>query len=487
MPGSPRSDADCNNYCSLRAKRTLRKRRRLLLFLTTTACSFHPPCASSFSVVNQRDQLLIHWKGEGIEGYSMQFRHVEFCGALAAVLEQPPPLLESLLDTQDDSVHFTNALHYSGATDMPPAKRERFNNAMQYVRAAANDNIIPKHAFCRAAERSALVHALYEVVARGTSCAELASLALAQGAFGDMVLPRPKGYEAATWCVRVRHYGADAKSEKRYGSRTRSLTLEKKALRELEPLLKTFSGAVNLRQPDCKIYVFDGIGEAGEMVLARRLVTGPQTSTIAPKTRICLTNTPLCPIAAFTLCNVAGVRRNSRILDPFAGSCAILLAAAMIDPSSQTVGIEIAHNGLVNRNHVREDFLLRNLTQPSALIHGDSSDDGVRAQARAAVGGAPFDLIITDPPYGIRESKLAVAPIEELFKSLSRDRASGTPLLRRGGKLVCFLPCEEDQDFDDVMPTEEQMNEAGLQCELVREQPLNDCLSRWLVSFVCTI
>ena len=460
------------------------QRRRLFFLLLLTAAGFHPPIASPLTVNNVdqhtdttvllQDQLLIHWKGEGQEGYSMQFRHDEFRGALSAVLERP--LLQNVV--------FTNALHYSGSAVMAPAKRERFNNAMQYVRVQDNDDVPSRRALAQAAERCALVHALYQVVAEGNSFAELASRA--RGGFDDMT---PNGEnEAATWCVRVRQYGehADAKKKKRYGSRARSVTMEKQALRDLEPLLGTFGGAVNLREPDCKIYVFDGIGEDGKMVLARRVASGPQTSIIAPKTRICVTNTPLCPIASFTLCNVAGVRPHSRVLDPFAGSCAILLAAAMIESSCQTVGIEIAHNGLVNRDDVREDFVRRNLSQPVALLHGDSTDDRARAQAREAIGGEPFDLIITDPPYGIRESKLAMTPIEELFKSLSRDHTAGTPLLRQGGKLVCFLPCQEDQNFIDVMPTEEQMEDAGLRCEIVREQPLNDCLSRWLVSFVCT-
>jgi tRNA G10 N-methylase Trm11 len=254
----------------------------------------------------------------------------------------------------------------------------------------------------------------------------------------------------------------------------------------LEPLLSTFGGAVNLLSPDCKIYVFDGLG-SGRKVLARRIASGPQVYKIAPRTRICVTNTPLCPIASFSLCNVAGVRPNYRILDPFAGSCAILLAAAMIEPSCQTVGIDIAHDGHVDRDNIREDFRSRDLVEPVALIQGDSSNVQVRSWARHAVGNEPFDLIITDPPYGIRESKLAMTPIDELFKSLSRDRASGTPLLKRGGKLVCFLPCQADEDFADTLPTKEQMKEAGVRLEVVREQPLNDCLSRWLVSFVCIL
>lgn len=453
-----------------------------LLFGLALLVEFADALSSSFTPSHNNSPpsgtLLIHWKGEGIEGYSMQFRHLEFHGALSAVLGRE-------VSIQESDLIFTNALEYSGDAEMPKVKLLRFNQAMQYLHLDTADGAtIPRRAFVAATERCSLVHAIYEVVAEGGNYSELSKIALLNGGFGDMVHGQEN--EKATWCVRVRHYGefSDTKKERRYGERARSLSMEKEALTAMKPLLETFGGGVNLREPNTKIYVFDGLGN-GRKVLARRMASGPQVSTIAPTTRICKTNTPLCPIASFTLCNVAGVWPHCRILDPFAGSCAILLAAAMIEPSCQTVGIEIAHNGLVNRDDIRKDFRARSLPEPLALIKGDCSNELVRSEARDAINGRPFDFIISDPPYGIRESKLSAMPIEELFKSLAHDRELGTPLLRKGGKLVCFIPCQADKNFSDVMPTEEQMQEAGLICESVREQPLNDNLSRWLVSFVC--
>ena len=106
-----------------------------------------------------------------------------------------------------------------------------------------------------------------------------------------------------------------------------------------------------------------------------------------------------------------------------------------------------------------------------------------------------FDAIITDPPYGIRESTsrlgldddgTARRPIDDLLDMIRVDRDTGTRLLKLGGRLVVFLPhAREEETFEDIMPTKEQIVRAGLQCEFAREQPLNDVLSRWLVSFVC--
>lgn len=209
---------------------------------------------------------------------------------------------------------------------------------------------------------------------------------------------------------------------------------------------------------------------------------------MAPVTRICVTTTPLEPIASFSLCNICGIGENERILDPCSGSCAILLAAAMISPSCQTVGIDIAHDGLINRDHVFEDFATRDLTPPKAVFQGDFTNSVDRDKARAAVGNAPFDHIITDPPYGIRERKDANAPtpLEELFRAIVDDRNRGTPLLRKGGKLVSFAPCwVEKETLADVLPTPEQTEAAGMKFLLSREQQLNSKLSRWLVSYTC--
>ena len=162
----------------------------------------------------------------------------------------------------------------------------------------------------------------------------------------------------------------------------------------------------------------------------------------------------------------------------------------MIEPTCQTVGVDIAHDGLVNRDDIAKDFTTRSLPQPKAVFRGDSTDASVRDKARAAVGeDEPFDHIITDPPYGIREKMDANAPmpLEELFQAVKDDRDRGKPLLRKGGRLVAFVPCNpEEQNLNDVLPSQKQADAAGMEFILAIEQPLNSRLSRWLVSYGCT-
>jgi 16S rRNA G966 N2-methylase RsmD len=476
----------------------------------------------------------------------MQFRHLEFLGALAALMrakDEDAPSLEELLRTQSTGtnasngtftpdcglVSFENALKYSGslADKLPEGKRIRYNQAMQYVD-FNNDRMkksISRELLVHVAERCSLIHALYEVAAEegsfpatdGESCraqgarrrddryAALAEGALANGAFSDMNAGSEN--ERASWCLRVRLYGdsvddgnGDEDSEtsqraaipmpRHAGRKTRSMEEEKAALLALRPLLIPFGGPVNLRQPDTKIYVLDGLVSSHgtpSTVLARRLSPGGHrtASSMAPSSRICRTNTPLCPVASFVIANVAGVQGNQTILDPYAGSGGILLAAALID-SVRTVGIDIAHDGLIDRGDLRKDFASRNLTQPLALLQGDSTRADVRTLARSVIGEKPFDLILTDPPYGIRESTARQTnPIRDLLKAIATDLEAGHRLLKKGGKLVCFVPCLADQAISSVLPTGDHLYEAGLRLESIREQPLNSKLSRWLVSYVC--
>jgi tRNA G10 N-methylase Trm11 len=382
--------------------------------------------------------------------------------------------------------------------DLPQLKLTAFNEAMQYISFSPDHSIPPLDAVLEAAKRCSLIHSIYQIVARAENYEDLAPIAIDNGGFEDLM----EGGDnvKSTWCFRARVYGELPEEEEereegkdiRYGGRARSMTAESEALNALKPLLIKFKARVNLKEPDCKIYIFDGL-KGGKPVLARRLMTGPQISIMNPNTRICVTNTPLCPIAAFSLCNVAQVQNGQTILDPFAGSCATLIAATMIAPDCQTVGIEIAHDGIVNRDDIRQDFSTRNLKEPVALIEGDSTNtETVRDSARNAIGEnqqqpQPFDAIITDPPYGIRESKSSktIPPLSELFIAMGKDKENGKPLLKLGGKLVAFVPVSEEETLEETMPSEELCKEAGLELKAVKEQPLNDKLSRWLVSYTC--
>ena len=218
----------------------------------------------------------------------------------------------------------------------------------------------------------------------------------------------------------------------------------------------------------------------------------------APNTRICVTTTPLDPVTAFSMCNTAQISQNTTVLDPFCGSCSTLLAATYLagiglkdqkDNNCQTVGIELAEEKYVNFDNVRKDFKRRNLKPPAALLRGDCRDFEKRKQARDAIGGQSFDVIVADPPYGIREAmELAEGdfpPLDELVENMAKDLELGVPLLKSGGRMVVFVPVMEGEDLWSKLPDQDLLEKAGLKIADAKEQFLNSILSRWMVVFTC--
>jgi hypothetical protein len=210
------------------------------------------------------------YRGEKDIGYSKPFRHLEFTSALEAEL--------NLSSENSLSIDFVNALNYTGQAIMADVSIEHFNEAMQYISFGDNPDIqIPLEIVIKAVERCSLVHALYEIIATGEDVKDLAPRAIEDGGFADMYKGGPN--EKATWCFRARNYGdfatSDAGKEKRYSSRARSVSLEKEGLQALTDLLIRFGGKVDLLQPDCKIYVFDGL-EGRRKLLTRRVAVGPK-------------------------------------------------------------------------------------------------------------------------------------------------------------------------------------------------------------------
>ena len=404
-------------------------------------------------------------------------------------------------------VSFTNSLKCDfQSDDMQDYHVEAYEGAMQYLHWNKDDQVsFPQtngdfesstadqpsynsELVIRTVRRSSLVRAAYQIVGEGDSYQDLARSSLDKGILNDLF----KGgmNENDTWRVRLRQYGSNSKEgkEKQYGKQMRSpMSAEKEALNGLKDLLIKLGGDVDLKKAHCSLYIFEGL-KGRQKVLARQIARGPKTSSIAPVTRICVTNTPLCPIAAFNMCNLARIKDGQKILDPFAGSCATLLASAMIAPNCQTVGIEVAHNGQVNREDVLSDFGSRNLTLPVSLIHGDCTLKSIRDEARAAIGNEPYDIILTDPPYGIREKTgyCEDTPLSELMKCIAKDKEDGSPLLKKGGRLVAFVPNTVDTNvMEDGIPSDKVLEQAGLELCEMREQYLNDFLSRWLVEFKC--
>ena len=429
----------------------------------------------AFSEDDSREKIVL-WRGESAAGYSFQFRHRELTNSIAAAF--------GLRDTP--TLSYNGMLKYDGERELSERELKGIEGAMEFI-SNADGSPISKQWLIQATERTSLMRECYEVVAKADTYDELARLALESGALDDVLSGGEN--QDATWRLRLRQYGSTSTNDKgrRYGKNARSpITAEKQAIQAMADLFIKFKGQVDLTNPDCPLYVFQGTKER-KIVLARTIAKGPKISTIAPKTRVCITNTPLESIAAYNLCNFSWVSDGQTVLDTYAGSCATLLAAASVAPNCSTVGIEIALKKFIKKEDVIEDFASRNLKVPNAIIRGDSMDRDIRNRARKAIGDKPFDCIVTDPPYGLREKAgdNSLPPLIQLFKAIVEDRDAGTPLIKVGGRLTAFVPVTPGQSVTDGLPGKDLVDRAGMELTDTIEQPLNNLLARWLVAYTC--
>ena len=449
--------SECSPTSSTKTERTLRAEQ-------------WSPAKSDGQGQEFRDKIVL-WRGEKAAGYSEQFRHLELSNVMVALGDK----------TEIERLTFTNVLACDGDRKVRDREVDLFDSAMQFV--AAESGIPPSHdALVRATERCSLIRETYEVLNQADTLEDLADLAIESNALKD--------FFTATWRVRLRQFGPPERSDKkrRYGKNARSsLRAEKEAINSMAKLFIQFVGKVSLEDPECNLYIFEGT-KGKKFILARLIAKGAKTSDIAPRSRICVTNTPLEEVAAFSLANFARVKNGDNVLDPYAGSCATLLAAAFVAPQCNTVGIEIGLRKFVKKDDILADFSSRALKLPAAIIGGDSMNKRIRDRARRAVGVAPFDAIVTDPPYGIREKHGPdeLPPLVQLLDVIIADRETGAPLLRKGGRLVAFVPVTAGQEIKSSLPSQDQLDEAGLEVTEMREQLLSDTLSRWLVALTCT-
>ena len=366
---------------------------------------------------------------------------------------------------------------------------EIYNDALQFVSFA--DGIedqfgVTKNNMIDATKRCALIHTLYEAVADGMRYEDLVDKSM-NGKIFDNIFKQDTNH--LSWAL-YRYefsFGKDLNCP-RFGKHTiRSETKERAAITALMPLLKQFGGKVDLKNPDCRISLLEGlrdditVSNALYKILCLKLSSGTKHTIMAPSTRICKTTTPLCSMTAYIVCNIAMIRDHQTVLDPFAGSAATLLAASLVAPQSRTVGIEVLPDNIVSREQIHQDFTSRGLNAPLAVLEGDTMDASMRDKARKQIGDEAFDVIVTDVPYGRREKFVGNLALSSLIDALAYDHSIGKPLLKNGGRMVAFQPCSKGQNIQDMLPTDTQLRKAGLKLQDIREQRLNHGLSRWIL------
>ena len=372
----------------------------LLVCLTCTSTlvnSFSPP------------SYLVVWRGEGDKNYApLTLRHLELSSSLTATSTNPLPPLPPLT--------FTDALDHT--------------NLLQFL----SCEMSPKD-FAAAAKRCSTLRDGYLVLGSGDSFSTAANNAAAN----SLHLFTPLELTTASWSLRCRDYRG-RKFGKQLASPLKS-GVEREAIISSSNFTSFLQGPVKLKDPSLPIFSFilpspPSSSEPPTYLLLLKFCTGfSNLRNYDPNTRLCVTSTPLEPIAAFTMANAGLVHNGSAVLDLYAGSATSLLASAALAPECKTVGIERDGDWLVNFTKVSEDFISRNLPPPT-MVRGDSRDPTVRGQALAALPGSEgFDVILADPPYGKRERKDDDSePLLEIFRAITKHRIEGRRLLKEGGR-----------------------------------------------------
>ncbi|HEY6238871.1 MAG TPA: RsmD family RNA methyltransferase [Thermoplasmata archaeon] len=126
--------------------------------------------------------------------------------------------------------------------------------------------------------------------------------------------------------------------------------------------------------------------------------------------------------------NLAGVRAGHRVVDPFVGTGALLLEAALL--GARVTGVD------------RDDEMVRGALRNFAEV-GQTADAfrvSDAADAFSAPGGEGWDAVLTDPPYGRASGSGGEPPHELLRRVLPR----WAERVRPGGVVVVVLPGGED-------------------------------------------
>eukprot|EP00892_Ulva_mutabilis_P012672 jgi/Ulvmu1/9778/UM056_0018.1 len=212
-----------------------------------------------------------------------------------------------------------------------------------------------------------------------------------------------------------------------------------------------FAGPVSLKSPDIKLWVFvvDAGGNAGlpeeipyRLVAARELACSDARSSTQPFTltkRRYLGPTSMDHELSFLMCNLGHVRKNSIVYDPFAGTGSILVAAAAWGARvlGTDIDIRVIRDGKPDKGGrpccVYSNFKDYKLDDPVGLLRADVANPPWRAGVEGIV-----DVILCDPPYGVRAGGRKMAPQSPDDKPLP-TQAGYVPATKPYALLECLV------------------------------------------------
>ncbi|XP_058422328.1 tRNA (guanine(10)-N2)-methyltransferase homolog isoform X8 [Diceros bicornis minor] len=250
-----------------------------------------------------------------------------------------------------------------------------------------------------------------------------------------------------------------------------------------------FEGKVNLKKPQHIFSLLEDYGldpncipENPHNVYFGRWIADGQRELIesySVKKRHFIGNTSMDAGLSFIMANHGKVKENDIVFDPFVGTGGLLIASAHF--GAYVCGTDIDYNtvhglGKASRKNQKwrgpDENIRANLRQYGLekyyldVLVSDASKPSWRK-------GTYFDAIITDPPYGIRESTRRTGSQKEIPKGIEKCPESHVPVslsyhlsdmffdllnfaaetLVLGGRLVYWLPVYTPEYVEEMVPS----------------------------------
>lgn len=417
-------------------------------------------------------------------GRHNDLRLSEFLGVVA--------LVRGLEKLSAPEIHLVTAHEVLTGISTPEGSRRGAAGVVLYGEIFYYAELADEKEAAAVASRTVLLRAIYVPVGHGIdydSCKATIDTSVFAGALDTVRDPQTK---LSFRCV-VDAFG-------------RSIDLDKQLERihRFSDLLLTFPGRVKLRNSDVELCIIEdafpvkGHGYKEESESPRQVLLGRKVadgcgfigSKYSLKRRRYIGPTSMDAELAFVMANMAGVQKDSLVLDPFCGTGGIMVACKAL--GAHVVGGDI--NILALRGKGKDRNIDANLQQyglggPLGLMRMDVLNSAVH---RNKTGW--FDSIVCDPPYGIKEG-MRVFREDSISPGLEKNHFQGTERVRfvdflhgilefaastlvHGGKLVYWLPTTQDYMPEDV-PTH-----SGLRMLFNCEQPLTTRMSRRMVTMV---
>lgn len=276
-----------------------------------------------------------------------------------------------------------------------------------------------------------------------------------------------------------------------------------------------FDGKIDLNSPENSFHLLEYYGnnpneipaEPVQIIFGRKIVDSNRksVSNLSLKKRKFIANTSMEPMLSLLMANIARIKSSDLVFDPFVGSGSLLVSAAY--RGAYVMGADIDYlliHGLTKPSRAgvkrrdADESILANLRQYGLdnkyidIVIADSSQPIWRSTQPVI----QFDAIITDPPYGKRESRERIgsekqykipdnlieghipSKVEYNLSDIFRDLLNFSAYhLRIGGRLVFWLPFDKQSNNFDVR----KECHPSLRVISMSEQILSTYMSRILI------